>query len=205
VIRPTLLVPRGAEAAAVRRAHPNAPIVEFSPGARSAELPVLPHDAYPVVLGLCGALGALRVGDAVLYRNVRDESGTYPCDETLAHTLRLPLVDACTTDHVVTTRRERDALAQRYHADVVDMEGTHVAATLLSRRQPCTMLRVVSDDPTRDLPALERAIVDGRVDSLRIALAFVRAPSAAYAFIRDVRRALTELSRVAANVSRGSG
>jgi hypothetical protein len=205
VIRPTLLVPRGAEAAAVRRAHPNAPVVEFAPGARSAELPALPNDAYPVVLGLCGALGTLRVGDAVLYRNVRDESGTFACDRTLAETLHLPLVDACTTDHVVTTRRERAALAERYRADVVDMEGTHLAAALAGRHLPYAMLRVVSDDPTRDLPALERAIVEGRVDGLRIALAFVRAPGAAYAFIRDVRHALTELSRLAAHVSRESG
>jgi hypothetical protein len=200
VIRPTLLVPRGAEAAAVRRARPNASIVEFAPGARSAELPVLPQDAYPVVLGLCGALGTLRVGDAVLYRSVRDESGTFACDETLAATLRLPLVDACTTDHVVTTRAERTMLAGRYRADVVDMEGTHLAATLAGRHLPYAMLRVVSDDPTRDLPALERTIVDGRVDGLRIALAFIRAPGAAYAFIRDVRHALTELSRLAARV-----
>lgn len=200
MIRPTLLVPRGAEAAAVRRAQPDAAVVEFAPGARSGELPPLPKDAYPVVLGLCGALGALRVGDAVLYRSVRDESATFACDETLAQTLHVPLVDACTTDHVVTTRRERTMLAERYRADVVDMEGTFIAATLAGRHLPCAMLRVVSDDPTRDLPALERTIVDGRVDGLRIALAFIRAPGAAYAFVRDVRRALGELSRLAARV-----
>jgi hypothetical protein len=197
----TLLVPRGAEAAAVRRAHPTAPIVEFAPGARSADLPLLASGAYPVVLGLCGALGGLRVGDAVLYRSVRDESGTFACDETLAATLGLPLVDACSTDHVVTTRRERAALAQRYHAEVVDMEGTSLAATLAARQQPCAMLRVVSDDASRDLPALERAIVDGRVDGLRIALAFVRAPRAAAAFVRDVQRALAVLERLARTLS----
>jgi hypothetical protein len=58
------------------------------------------------------------------------------------------------------------------------------------------MVRVVSDDPARDLPALDHAIVDGHVDGVRIALAFLRSPLAALAFVADVRLALATLSRV---------
>ncbi|HTW85901.1 MAG TPA: hypothetical protein VMD91_17660 [Candidatus Sulfotelmatobacter sp.] len=200
---PTLLVPRGAEAAAVRRAASRAELVEIAPGSRGGELPSLSADAPIVVLGLCGALGALRVGDVVVYRSVTGERGTFACETALASALGARLVAGCTTDHVVTTRRERAALAERYRADVVDMEGTHLAAALAARGRTAAMVRVVSDDATRDLPALERAIVDGRVDGLRIALAFARAPRAAYSFVRDVRRALAALESVARAVAQG--
>jgi hypothetical protein len=193
----TLLVPRGAEAAAVRRARPSASVLAIAAGGGSAQLPPLPNDASVVLLGLCGSLGALQVGDVVVYRSVTDARGTFACDDTLAGVLGAQVVDACTTDHVVTTRTERAALAQRYDAEVVDMEGTHVAAALAAQGRTCAMVRVVSDDPRRDLPALQRAIVDGRVDGLRIALAFVRVPSTAFAFVRDVRRALATLTQVA--------
>jgi hypothetical protein len=64
------------------------------------------------------------------------------------------------------------------------------------------MVRVVSDDASRDLPALERAIrADGSIDVLRIAAAFVRSPRAAYAFIRDVRHALGRLTKITRTLS----
>jgi hypothetical protein len=194
----TLVVPRGAEAAAVRRARTATPVVEVAAGAQSARLPAFAGDMLPVVVGLCGALGELNVGDVVLYRSVSDARGTFACDERLAGAVRAHLVDACTTDHVVTTRDERAVLARRYRADVVDMEGAHLAAAFAAQNRPFAMIRVVSDDPRRDLPALGTAIrADGRIDVLRIAYAFARAPLAAFAFVRDVRRALRVLTQLA--------
>lgn len=201
--RPTLVVPRGAEAAAVRRARPAAEIVEIAPGGAARGL--VTSQSPVIVLGLCGALRERRVGDVVAYASVRDERGTFACrpllDDRGLRGTEVRVVTACTVDHVVTTAAERSALAARYGADVVDMEGTHVAAALAERGIPFTMLRVVSDDARRDLPALEGAIrADGRLAVLRIAAAFARDPRGAAAFVRDVRRALRTLTAISAAV-----
>lgn len=206
--RPTLVVPRGAEAAAIRRARPAGTIVEIAPGAAARGLAAtLPPHAPVLVLGLCGALRERRAGDIVVYGSVRDERGTFACrplldDRALLGTA-VHVVRACTADHVVTTVAERSALAARYDADVVDMEGTYIAAALAERAIPCTMLRVVSDDARRDLPALRDAIrADGRLAVMRIAAAFAQDPRGAAAFVRDVRAALRTLTAIAAAVSR---
>jgi Phosphorylase superfamily len=207
----TIVVPRGAEAAAVRRARPSARAIEVPAGARAAsELPAFEDDETVVVLGLCGALHGGSVGDVVVYRRVVDDGASFVLDaglrDALAAALGGGIVDACTTDHVVTTRAERAALATRYDAGVVDMEGTHLAARLAARGVRCAMVRIVSDDDSRDLPALERTIrSDGSVDVLRIGAAFVRSPRAAYAFIRDVRHALGRLTEITRTLSTVAG
>lgn len=198
----TIVVPAGAEARAVRRTVPGALVV--SPGAASARLPALDAPDGVVVIGLCGALRELRAGDVVVYRRIADPARTIELDAGRASALagalpRAQLVNAFTSDRVVTQRSERAQLALRYDADVVDMEGMHLAAALTARGVPFAMVRVVSDDARRDLPPIGDAIdARGRVRPLRIALAFARAPHAAFAFVRDVRAALAVLADVAA-------
>jgi hypothetical protein len=64
------------------------------------------------------------------------------------------------------------------------------------------MVRVVSDDATRNLPAIEDAVdPEGKLRPLKIAEAFVRAPRAATAFVRDVRRSLATLTETARALS----
>jgi len=156
-----------------------------------------------VVLGLCGALWRLKAGDVAIYGRVTDDERTFVLDAELVDALtaalpRAMVVNACTAKRVVTTVAERAALAQRFNADVVDMEGTHLAAELTARGVRYAMVRVVSDDASRDLPPIEDAFdAQGRVQPMRIALAFVRAPGAAFAFVRDVRRALNVLTATA--------
>lgn len=204
----TIVVPRGAEAAAVRRAGSNARVVDVPAGARAATgLPPFEDGDTVVVLGLCGALHGACVGDVVVYRRVVDDGTSFAPEaglrDALASSLGASIVDACTTDHVVTTRAERAALASRYDAGVVDMEGTHLAAAFTARGARFAMIRIVSDDDSRDLPALEGAIrADGTVDVLRIVTAFVRSPRAAYAFIRNVRHALDRLTEITHTLSR---
>jgi hypothetical protein len=203
----TILVPRGAESAAVRRARPDARVIEVAAAARSATgLSAFDAGETVVVLGLCGALRGASVGDVVVYRCVVGDAGSFAPDsglrDALASSLAADVVDACTTDHVVTTRAERSALASRYDADVVDMEGAHLAAEFVARAVRFAMVRIVSDDASRDLPALERAIRnDGSIDALRIAGAFVRSPRASFAFVRNVQHALRRLTEVTPLVS----
>ncbi len=207
--RATLLVPVGAEAAAVRRgADRRARVLEIRAGAATAsDLPALDPAERIIALGLCGSLRERRVGEIVVYRRVVDDHVALACNpELLGDVLAdAPRVDACTTDHVVTACAEREALAARFDADVVDMEGTHLAAALVALQAPFAMVRVVSDDCSRDLPALGDAIgADGSVRPLHVAWAFVRAPRTATAFVRDVQRALDTLADVAAVLTRAS-
>ena len=203
-----LLVPRGAEERAGRRAAPDATVVGIAAGAAAAVLPGRIPDGPVIVLGLCGALRGLRAGAAVLYREVSDERGRFTFDGELVRALAaalpaLTIVSACTTDHVVTRATERAALAAAYSADVVDMEGTHVARALAAAGRPVLMVRVASDDPSYDLPPIEQTIgPDGEVLPLRLARAFAARPLAALRFVRDVQRALRALGETALAVSR---
>jgi nucleoside phosphorylase len=201
----TIVVPRGAEAAAVRRSGLSARVVEVLAGAAAA-LPEFADGETVIVIGLCGALWRLKAGDVAIYGRVADAAHAFVLDPSLVDALKAALpgatvVNACTSKRVVTTTAARTALAGRFDAAVVDMEGTHLAAALALRGVRFAMVRVVSDDASRDLPPIEDAIdAHGRLQPLRIALTFARAPRAAFPFIRDVRRALATLTVTARTV-----
>jgi hypothetical protein len=226
---PALLVPQGAEERAIRRAAPNATVIATRAGAHAATLPEELPTGLIIVMGLCGALPIagttaavrhpelvegqpqdLRTGNIAIFRDVVDEVGLYAFDNELVQAMQatLPsakLVHGCTIDHVVTRATERAALAAAYGAQAVDMEGTHVARALAARGCPSLIVRVVSDDPSFDLPPIEDAFTaDGTIRPLHLARAFASRPVAAARFIRDVRRSLTVLGEVAAAITRRS-
>ena len=89
-------------------------------------------------------------------------------------------MNACTAGHVVTAAAERAQLAQRFNADVVDMEGTALAAPLRARGRPLRDGARRQRRPARAIcPPLRDAVdAQGRVRSLAVALAFARAPRA---------------------------
>jgi hypothetical protein len=203
---PVLLVPQGAEERAVRRGAPNATIVTMRAGASAAALSDEIPPGLIVVLGLCGALRNLRTGDCAIFRDVVDEAGRYTFDDELVRAMQATLssaklVHGCTIGHVVTRATERAALAAAYNADAVDMEGTHVARALAARGRASLVVRVVSDDPSFDLPPIENAFsAGGTIRPLQLAVAFARRPLAAARFISDVRRSLEVLGEVAASI-----
>ena len=201
----TLVVPRGAEEQAVRRAAPGAPIVAIAAAAGSRFLPdALELGTLAVVIGLCGSLAGARVGEVVTYARVVGEDGSEAIDADGAEFVRAALpharsVVAYMADHVVTRAAERAELAERFAADVVDMEGMHVARALRARGIRFAMVRVVSDDSHADLPPIEAAFDPaGVVRPLALASAFARAPLAAVRFLRDVQASLRVLGSVAA-------
>jgi adenosylhomocysteine nucleosidase len=205
----TILVPRGAEAAAVRRARPSTRVIELPAGAACASaLPDFDLRETVVVMGLCGSLRRLATGEVAIYGRVADATGAFELDSALVAELkgalpRAAVVNAYTADHVVTTAVARAELALACDADVVDMEGGLLGPALIARGLRFAMVRVVSDDPARDLPPLGDAIdAQGRVRAMPIALAFARAPLAAFAFVRDVRSALGVLTETARAINR---
>jgi len=202
--RSTILVPQGAEAEAVRRARPAARVVALPPGpAAAGALPDFEDGETAVVLGLCGGLWRMRAGEVAIYARVVDASLALELDPDLVDELSAALpnavvANACTTKRVITTVETRTVLAQRFNADVVDMEGTPLAKALSARGVRFAMVRVVSDDASRDLPPIEDAIdAEGRLHAMPVALAFARKPLAAVAFVRNARGALDTLTNVA--------
>ncbi len=201
----TILVPRGAEEQAVRRSARGATVIAMAAGAGSSTLPAEVDGAgFVVVAGLCGSLTAARVGDVVVYTRIVSAEGTEELDqEHVVRALALispsrPVV-ACMTDHVVTKASERAALAAHFTADVVDMEALYVARALRARGIAFAMVRVVSDDPSADLPPIESALdPSGAIRPLALATAFARAPVAAFRFVRDVQASLRVLGSVGA-------
>lgn len=207
--RTTILVPQGAEAEAIGRARPVARVVALPPGAAAAgALPDFEDGETVVVLGLCGGLWRMHAGDVAIYARVVDASHAFELDPDLVDDLSAALpnaavVNACTTKRVITTVENRTVLAQRFNADVVDMEGTPLAEALTARGVRFGMVRVVSDDASRDLPPIEDAIdAEGRLQPMPVALAFARKPLAAVAFVRNARGALDTLTNVARALDR---
>ena len=204
----TILVPRGAETEAVRRAHTSARVVDLPAGAAClSALPEFDERETVVAMGLCGSLWRLKTGAVAIYGRVVDATHAFDLDARLIDELTAALPDAAvvnafTAKRVVTAVVARTALAQRFNADVVDMEGAHLAAGLSARGVRFAMVRVVSDDASRDLPPIGDAIdANGRVQPMPIALAFARAPLAAIAFVRDVRSSLGVLTETARAIS----
>ena len=200
----TLLVPQGADADAVRRPLPAVRVVALPPSAAAAgALPEFEPGETALVLGLCGGLWRMHAGEVAIYARVVDAAQSFELDPDLVDELsaalpRAMVVNACTTKRVITTVDMRTVLAQRFNADVVDMEGTPLAKALSAAGVRYAMVRVVSDDASRDLPPIEDAIdAEGRLQAMPVALAFARKPLAAVAFVRNARGALDTLTNLA--------
>jgi nucleoside phosphorylase len=118
------LVPRGAEAAAVKRA--GARYVEIPAGAHAADgLPDVLAAERIIVTGLCGALAPIPTQRVVVYEAAVDGKGSFPCDASLMGVLPgAQRVVGYTASSVVTSARTKRELAARTGAHVVDMEGT---------------------------------------------------------------------------------
>lgn len=207
----SILVPRGAEHRAVRRA-----VARAGGGVRVVAIPaglaagrdVPAAGGRCAILGLCGALDpALRVQDVVVCASAAVDGERLAFDAALTAALAERLGGArvgpaLTVDRVVTTRDERAALRRRDADAIVEMEGGRLIRPLGAGGTALAMVRVVSDGADYDLPDLSAAIgADGELRAVATALAFLRAPRRALRFIREVRRALGALERTAARLA----
>jgi adenosylhomocysteine nucleosidase len=216
----TIVVPRGAEERAVRRALARGGrairVVATGIGARAAERDLREEFARAPIAGalatgLCGALSpAFAVGEALVYASVvgeATEAGTpgdapLPLDVELARSLAARLahaqsgVRALAVDRIVTAAAEKRALAERTRSDAVDMESLAIARFFASTGVPLAIVRVVSDDAGDELPAIDRALDgSGGIDDFAFALAMLRRPVAGARLARNGVRALRALER----------
>jgi nucleoside phosphorylase len=123
------------------------------------------------------------------------------CDRLLSSSLGQILGNTVTRvtgvmcDRVVHRAVQKQALAERYHADVVDMEGYAALTVLQGQGIAATILRVVSDDANHDLPDLSAAFTEeGTLRPGILIRQFLGHPRAAYRLIRGSLTGLTVLT-----------
>lgn len=162
-----------------------------------------------LLTGLCGSLQPqYTVGDVVLCDRIND----IPCDPDLTANIAYHLpnypyhqVKSYTSDRFLATALAKQACAQQYNADVVDMEGIAVLQLLQQAGIAVAMLRVISDDATHNLPDLSHTIdSEGRIQAIALALAFLRQPQKALRLIQGSRQGLKVLQAVIRCLYRGS-
>lgn len=160
-----------------------------------------------LVMGLCGGLAPEQaIGDLVLYRECIQGTELHrrlPCDPVLTERLQAiapeaTLVTALTSYRLVWSAPEKHQLAHQYGADVVDMEGFAVLASLQHTGATIAMLRVISDNAQHNLPRLTHAIdEDGTLRPLPLAWGMLQEPIAAIRLIRGSLKGLKTLQQVA--------
>lgn len=217
----TILVPKGAEHQAICRGLRgvlNPPTVFPIPVGSAALIPCLERLEQAgclyrgqrlLVMGLCGGLTPkLAVGEAVLYQTCVAGDVDLPerelaCDRPLTAAIQATLdnsvtfVKAVTRDRVVSRAQEKQALGQRFHADVVDMEGSAALEFLTRIGVEVATLRVVSDDCQADIPNLANAFdANGSLKPTALAIAMVSEPLAAVRLIRGSTRSLKILQNL---------
>jgi nucleoside phosphorylase len=190
-------VVRGAELRAVRaaldRARVRMLVYAMDVGPRAGEVAAAKaigeaaQARRALVTGLCGALdGDLPVGSVLLFDTLDDGAGATlrtggPLEAAAA--IRLPGarrgVRAVSSPRIVTSAREKRALADRSRASAVDMESFSVLRTLQAAGWDSLVLRVVSDGLDDDLPDLNAALGSrGELNPARLAFESLRRPAA---------------------------
>ncbi|MDZ8104462.1 MAG: phosphorylase [Nostoc sp. DedQUE12a] len=173
-----------------------------------------------LILGLCGSLSdRYTVGDVVLYQDCLYQGQRQECDrsfttllgmghwasgighgkeaETKNFSSPVTLVNALTSDRVISSAAEKRRLGDTLAVDVVDMEGFTALEFFNAAGVAVAMLRVVSDDCQHDIPDLTGAIdSDGSLRPLPLAMAMIRQPVAATRLIRGSLTALKVLEKV---------
>lgn len=165
-----------------------------------------------LLMGLCGSLtNKLSVGDVVLCQNYIDGTKALDvplmCDPfiTLGLAQRLPetvrSVTGVSCDRIIHSVAAKRQLAQTYQADVVDMEGFALLASLQPLQIPLGIVRVVSDDARYDLPDLNAALSqEGVLRTLPLAMGMLRQPLPALRLIWGALQGLKSLERATAQI-----
>jgi hypothetical protein len=160
-----------------------------------------------LLLGLGGSLSPQhQVGDVVVYESCLYIASNSPlvtknCDPQLTHWLRQKLtakmVKGLTSDRLIYSPREKRELGLRYDVTVVDMESY----AILNHFAAAAIVRVISDNCHDHLPDLNWAITaEGKLDGMKMAIAFLGQPLAASKLIRGSLTGLKILEELTINL-----
>ncbi|MEB3213103.1 MAG: hypothetical protein VKL39_17260 [Leptolyngbyaceae bacterium] len=163
----------------------------------------IPLNAQVMLMGLGGSLVPdLTIGAIALFETCVPDWEPQPVALTSAPALldwaddrlqqRASRVRGVTSHSVISTACEKALLHQRSGASVVDMEGYSLLQFCQTHGLQGSVLRVISDNCTHDVPNINSAISpDGDLKPLPMMAAFFQKPMGA---IRLIRGSLTSLS-----------
>jgi purine-nucleoside phosphorylase len=165
-------------------------------------------DKRILLMGLAGSLSPQhQIGDVVIYQScvyIANNSQLLikNCDvkltQLLQQNLNAKLVKGLTSDRLISDAKEKPKLAKIYDVNVVDMEGI----AILNKFNSVAILRVISDNYNDNLPNLNSAInEEGKLDELKMAIAFLKQPFAAIKLIKSSLKALKNLTKIAKNLN----
>ena len=156
-----------------------------------------------LIMGLCGSLSKqYSVGKVVLYQGCCNLDGQkidldVELTTAIEQKLSVDLVMGLTSDRLVHQTKEKIILSQTYPVSVVDMEGYGYLKELQTQGIPVSILRVVSDDLTGDIPDLTQAIDrNGNLKTGSMAIAFLQQPISAIRLIQGSLTGLKTLKQV---------
>ena len=209
----TIIVPQGAEYRAVdrglQRANVEVRVLTIPLGTKNVTEILANYSAQLndsrrlLILGLCGSLDfAYKIGDRILVQSCQDlNRNRLKLDRQLTFELRdklsIETVSGLTSDRPIGLAEEKLQLAQKYAANVVEMEGYSYIARLQQRGIAVAMLRVVSDDLDSNIPDLTQAIdSNGSLKTIPMAIAFLKQPIAAVRLIRGSLAGLKALEQI---------
>ena len=221
----TILVPQGSEYQAVMKGwqkKPNCPSILAIPvGGKAVEKALLRRLMFPkmgaispqgiIVMGLAGSLSPqLKLGQVVLYRSCLDlesdqllfcdSSATGYLVEKLGH--KVQLVEALSSDRVITEAEEKQNLGKRYRVQVVDMEGAAILKFFAAQQIPVVILRVISDEINQSLPDLSQVYNSaGELQTWPLTKALISQPIAGFNLIRSSLYALKILEQLATDIT----
>lgn len=191
------------------------PVQRFLQQWLQTEVQSLGHSPSVLLVGLCGSLTTqLHIGDRVLYQSCTDGriSPSVPplcCDAPLLKALQERLHPSVTKvtglmcDRMVHLATEKGMLAQRYGAQVVDMEGFTFLQAFTEMEISVGMLRVVSDDAQHDVPDLAAAMTEtGELKPLALASTLMRQPRRALRLVQGSLLGLKQLEGAIAQLCR---
>lgn len=130
--------------------------------------------------GVAGALTpGLRVGDVVVAREVIDESTGDRLSCTVPSSLRPPAASILSVTRMITSAQEKKALAEKFHADAIDMESAAIMRVCAEQNVPFAAIRAISDTAADTLPeAVTRFFdADGRLRTGRVLAELAKDPS----------------------------
>jgi hypothetical protein len=166
-----------------------------------------------LLLGVAGSLtDQYTVPSEMLCASIQTlDHHRYDCDPQVLDWLRqhlpqAPVGHALSSDRIVTQVAEKQDLGSRYGCDLVEMEGAIVAQALEKKALQWAMLRVISDDLSRNIPDLSQALrPDGGLNALALAATFLQQPLAAAHFIQGSLQALSRLKTIAQQLGEAQG
>ncbi|MFY9224257.1 MAG: hypothetical protein WAQ98_16415 [Blastocatellia bacterium] len=164
-----------------------------------------------IITGLAGGLSTeCQQGDLVIYKNCYFLPGDNArlekpinCDQKLisliTNTLRsnsftIHQGDGITLPWVVCKADQKKSLAKSYKTIAVDMESYQILTAAKEKSLPATVLRVISDDASRDLPNINLAMNEmAEVNNLKMLVELAKHPILAARFLLNLNKSISVL------------